>query len=136
MRGYIGSLDGPLYFVNHNCKANAAMNIRKIKGSHSIEVHTRIAVKTGEQITFLYGRQYFTQQNPIMKCHCGNCNGTPKAKSIMPRSQETPYQESDAKLNLFKPGWSSHCVSSIRLKEGNLRLSYHLDYHFWLSLNR
>jgi hypothetical protein len=79
MRGYTGNLDGPVYFVNHNCKANAAMNIRKIKGSHSIEVHTRIAVKKGEQITFFYGRQYFTQRNPIMKCLCGNCNGTPKA---------------------------------------------------------
>jgi hypothetical protein len=73
LRGRCGVLDGPAYFLNHSCSANATAQPYKIKGGHTVVIKARRTIQIGEEITIHYGKNFFKELK--IKCCCGSCNG-------------------------------------------------------------
>ncbi|KAK7998784.1 putative Histone-lysine N-methyltransferase SET9 [Apiospora marii] len=59
---------GPARFANHDCDANAQL---KIISQSSIEIHATRDIDVGEEITVVYGDNYFGEDN--CECLCQSC---------------------------------------------------------------
>lgn len=71
------SLDGsPMWntarYFNHSCRGNAESTMEE--GSDRIFISAKKNIKSGEEITFNYGREYFNMYFKKGGCKCSRCS--------------------------------------------------------------
>lgn len=87
---------GPARFANHDCDANADL---QTTGKHGMYIKAVKDIAVGEEITVLYGLDYFGSNN--CECLCGTCenlrrNGwDPRGPVIFPDSDEEEDEEKE-----------------------------------------
>ncbi|GAB7360206.1 hypothetical protein MBLNU230_g7967t1 [Neophaeotheca triangularis] len=89
---------GPARFANHDCDANADL---QTTGKHGMYIKAVKDIAVGEEITVLYGVDYFGADN--CECLCGTCenlrrNGwDPRGPVIFPDTDDEEEEEEDIK---------------------------------------
>ncbi|MEN9647240.1 MAG: hypothetical protein RLY57_44 [Candidatus Parcubacteria bacterium] len=56
-------------YINHSCKANAEPETRKGR----VFIMAKRAIKTGEEITYDYGKEYWGEHIKPIGCRCVKC---------------------------------------------------------------
>lgn len=56
-------------YINHSCKANAEPETRKGR----VFIMAKRGIKTGEEITYDYGKEYWTEHIKPIGCRCVKC---------------------------------------------------------------
>jgi uncharacterized protein len=56
-------------YINHSCRPNAEVNIYK----NRVYIHARRKIKSGEEITYDYGKEYFDTHIKKESCRCDKC---------------------------------------------------------------
>jgi uncharacterized protein len=69
-------------YINHSCKPNAEADTR----GHKILITTCRTIQEGDEITYNYGRSYFTTFIKPLGCRCAACD----SKEMVVRSSRGP----------------------------------------------
>lgn len=79
MRREQATLDGPVYFVNHECSCTCASGFEPgVHGKNTVYLSAnKLKIKAGQPISIYYGKTFFIYRKPPLKCICGHCNGVP-----------------------------------------------------------
>lgn len=56
-------------YINHSCRPNAEPEIRK----HRVFIMARRAIRSGEEITYDYGKEYIDEHIKPFGCRCEKC---------------------------------------------------------------
>jgi hypothetical protein len=73
-------------YINHSCRPNAEAFI----SGHRVWVWSKRAIKSGEEITIDYGKEYFEEQIKPRGCRCKACGEKPAralAKRLVSRRE-------------------------------------------------
>lgn len=61
-------------YINHSCRPNAYPELSE--DETQVHIYAKRAIRLGEEITYNYGKMYFTQLLKPMGCRCAKCLGT------------------------------------------------------------
>ncbi len=63
-------------YINHSCRPNAEPDTRKAR----VYIVAKRKIKSGEEITYDYGKEYWNEHIKPLGCRCEKCKHTPKLK--------------------------------------------------------
>ena len=66
-------------YINHSCLPNAVPELTD--DETQVFIFAKRAIKAGEEITYHYGKDYFTRVIKPLGCRCVKCEGTKAAAS-------------------------------------------------------
>ena len=63
-------------YINHSCRPNAAAYV----AGRRVWIWSKRTIRTGEEITYDYGREYFDDHIRPVGCKCAKCAPKPRRK--------------------------------------------------------
>jgi uncharacterized protein len=59
-------------YINHSCRPNAEPEVRERR----VYIMSKRPIKTGEEVTYDYGKEYIDEHIKPFGCRCEKCRGT------------------------------------------------------------